>query len=103
MSNDLVPQAGRDVLRTLLRHYGSPEEANRAISEAAEDVESIESWATLMNVQSERRRVAAGEVPIPVTEKYGIEWKLEQIPAHMQPWALETMAAAYLAWQIGER
>lgn len=68
---------GWRVRRELRRHYGSPEAAERAIREVAEDTKSLEEWASVVTLSV---------------------WRLSEMPPPIREAATVCLAAAMLAW-----
>lgn len=89
--------AGREQRMKLKTHYGSPEKAEAAIREQMQDLETLESWGTAMNIEDNRNNQQAE-----VTRILGVEWKFDQLPALLRDDAIINMAAAYLAWQLDQ-
>lgn len=101
--------ADRGILASLNRHYGSPEAANDAIREAMKTPEVIEEWATVVQKDKYRRDRRQAELEgagfyfVPnVDLRDDEEWTFEHLPPPLREWALQSMAAAMLAWTAGE-
>lgn len=88
----MLAQAGRHIRLELRRSYHSPEEAERAIREVAEDIEGLQTWAALM---AARERQLQGDVRV---EEYGSPFCFSEIPPPIRQAAILSMAAAMLAW-----
>jgi hypothetical protein len=90
-----LAMCGMDIRRELKRYYGTPEKAEAAIGEAVEDIESLESWATIVTAKEERA-ILAGEVV--AADSGGEPFRFSDIPAPMRDVAIQSIAAAMLAW-----
>jgi hypothetical protein len=73
--------AGKSIRRDLKRIHGTPEKAEKAIREKAQDESTLEQWATIQ----------LGEL-----------FRFHSVPAPLRQEAAFSMAAAMLVWESGE-
>lgn len=88
---------GMEIRRTLKEYYLTPEAAEKAIRKAMEDVEALESWATIVTANEERVSIAS---EIMTVDSGGHPFRFSDVPAPIRDTAIQSMAAAMLAWNV---
>ena len=102
-ASSVLAYCADEVARKLNKIYGSAEEAEKAVSEAIEDLQGIEEWAT----ETQRRRQAderavAREANKPFVFVPGVDlrndevWSFDRIPQPLRDAAVGSMAGAML-------
>ncbi len=105
LSMRILSQGGRAIRSKLKRYYGSAEAAAKAVHERMEDVAAIEGWATIVQntreIEEREEFKRRGETFYPVAaDLRGGPWEFGFIPQPLRDTALQSMAAAMLAWEI---